>query len=187
MVEKKKFHFVGAGFAYQKGRWKFNSGTLNTMNPNNNDDTYHDTNRALHKVEEKLIHEVIEHFYKNHRWLKSSPDTRISRQELSQYPPLNSVKSGVDCGANLAMVNANRRLHGTVIRFDRRRGFGFIKCIGFNKDIFVHRSEILDWSLNWNFLAIGENIEFNIKNTYKGWQAKNVTRLPLYYYLYYDY
>jgi cold shock CspA family protein len=185
--KKKELDFVGAGFAYQKGRWKFNSGTLNTMNPNNNDDTYHDTNRALHEFEEKLIHEVIEHFYKNHRWLKSSPDTRISRQELSQYPPLNSVKSGVDCGVNLAMVNTNRRLHGTVIRFDRRRGFGFIKCIGINKYLFVHCSEILDWSFNWDFLTIGENVEFNIENGYKGWQAKNVTRLPPYYYPYYDY
>ncbi|CAF3227483.1 unnamed protein product [Rotaria sp. Silwood2] len=52
--KEKKLEFVGAGFSYNDGQWKFNSNTLNTMNPNN-DDTYHDTYKGLHPIEKRLI------------------------------------------------------------------------------------------------------------------------------------
>jgi hypothetical protein len=53
--KKKKMEFVTGGFSYRGGEWKYNSGTLNTMNPNNNDDGYHNTDRKLNEFEEKII------------------------------------------------------------------------------------------------------------------------------------
>ncbi len=53
------------------------------------------------------------------------------------------------------------------------RGFGFIRVSGTQEDIFVHVSEI-ERSLNRPFLSIGEQVKFNIIDTYKGQQAKDL-------------
>lgn len=163
----KKLNFVGAGFSYHDGDLVFNSGTLNTMNPENNDDTYHNTSRGLQKYEKQLIKKVWIHLYENHRWLELLPDTRVNWRNLPELekPPC----------VNLAQVHANRKLNGTVVRFNENRGFGFIKFIGYNRDIFVHFSNILHRPYGSQYLEVDQNVEFQIKHTQRGWQAINVS------------
>jgi hypothetical protein len=64
--------FVGAGFAYVNGEWKFNSYTYN----GNSTDGYHDNNKGLHRFEEKLLRQVIHNIYVNNKW-QSCPTMSI--------------------------------------------------------------------------------------------------------------
>jgi cold shock protein len=52
------------------------------------------------------------------------------------------------------------------------RGFGFIKIIGSEEDIFVHISELRKASDRT--IVEGEKLKFNIVETYKGQQAKDI-------------
>ena len=58
---------------------------------------------------------------------------------------------------------------GKVIFFNERKAFGFIKRIG-EPDTFVHISQVADEK----FLEKGENVTFEIEQTEKGPQARNV-------------
>ncbi|CAF1159120.1 unnamed protein product [Adineta steineri] len=162
----KKHGFVCGGFSYygkknQSKKWKFNSGTLNTMNPKNNDDTYHNTDRTLDNFEEKIIQKAITHLYENHQWLSKHPEDRIHFKTLLYH-------------ADPPNVHPDRELRGTVKSFDSNRGYGFIECIGFKENIFVHYSEIVGQPFQRRYLNKNDTVLFNIIHTHKGWQAKNV-------------
>ncbi|CAF3075222.1 unnamed protein product [Rotaria sp. Silwood2] len=172
--KKKKVEFVGAGFSYRKGKWVFNSRTLNTMNPNNNDDKYHNTQKNLHTVEQQLIQKVCDHLYTNHQWLTIPDETRITVTELYNMKNLAASKSVVKHNVDLEKVNCDRKLHGVVNWFNYRQGYGFIKCIGLDQDLFVHCSEVINPPTNSRALSIGENVEFNLAPTTKGWQARYI-------------
>lgn len=62
---------------------------------------------------------------------------------------------------------------GYVTYFNDFRGFGFIRVDGIQDDIFVHASEI-NRSLQRTSLRNGEKVKFNIVDTYKGPQAKDM-------------
>lgn len=55
--------------------------------------------------------------------------------------------------------------------FDNSKGFGFIEYNA-NEDIFVHYSEIKEDG--YKTLSQGQEVSFNLVNTDKGYQAKNV-------------
>ena len=168
--KKKNQEFIGGGFSYHNGEWKFNSGTFNTMNSGNNDDTYHNSDRKLAKAEKELLENVIIHLYKNHEWLKRPTDERVSLKELAKLK--ESTKSWI----NLHLIlHKARRFHGTVISFNHERNYGFIQCSGIEEYIFVHSSDIHFNPSNLNYSMIGANIEFDITETRKGWKATNVT------------
>ena len=171
--KKKKQEFIGGGFSYHNGKWKFNSGTFNTMNSGNNDDTYHNSYRKLASNEKKLLENVIMSLYENHEWMKRSADERVSLRELAELKEL--AKPGMNHTLDLREIHKNRRLHGTVISFNHKRHYGFIQCSGIEEDIFVHSSEIQFYSSNPNDFMNGANIEFDITETRKGWKATNVT------------
>ncbi|CAF0906466.1 unnamed protein product [Didymodactylos carnosus] len=168
---EKKLGFVGAGFSYRHGEWKWNSGTLNTINPNNNDDTYHNTNRALNEYEEQLLQKVINNLYENHRWRKMESNDRVSIEAL------NAMKSATNSSKNdkntvdPKHVKGERKLHGKVIWFNYKHRYGFIECLGFDEDIFVHSSAMQ----NWRSLYRGVKVQFNVVNGRQGHQAANVT------------
>ena len=64
---------------------------------------------------------------------------------------------------------------GTVKWFSDAKGYGFIQiedADGVNKDIFVHYSEIV--KDGYKSLAQGQPVEFELSDTPKGLQAKNV-------------
>ena len=61
---------------------------------------------------------------------------------------------------------------GTIKRVVADRGFGFIEAEG-DKEYFFHRSG-LDASLDFDRLAGGEKVEFEIEQTPKGLRAKTV-------------
>ncbi|MCK5037798.1 MAG: cold shock domain-containing protein [Thermoplasmata archaeon] len=63
-------------------------------------------------------------------------------------------------------------MKGTVKWYNRMKSFGFIEVEG-QKDVFVHR-EALDEGL---VLYEGDNVEFDIEDTDKGPQAKNVKKV----------
>ncbi len=69
-------------------------------------------------------------------------------------------------------LRSNKKV-GIVTYFNSYRGFGFIRVSGTQEDIFVHVSEI-ERSLNRSSLSIGEQVNFNIRDTYKGQQAKDL-------------
>jgi CspA family cold shock protein len=62
---------------------------------------------------------------------------------------------------------------GTVKWFNEKKGFGFIKQED-GEDLFVHYSSIaMD---GYKTLAEGEQVEFEVEETDRGFQAKNVVK-----------
>jgi CspA family cold shock protein len=66
------------------------------------------------------------------------------------------------------------RVTGRVKWFNDNKGFGFIEQEG-GKDIFVHYSEIQ--GQGYRSLSEGELVEFEIEDSPKGPQARNVVKL----------
>ena len=176
--KKKKQEFIGGGFSYHDGKWKFNSGTFNTMNSGNNNDTYHNSDRKLAKAEKELLENVIMSLYENHEWMKRSADERVSLRELTELKEL--AEPWMNHTLDLRKIHNDRRLHGTVISFNYERHYGFIQCIGIKEDIFVDFSETRFYPSNSNDFMNGTNIELDITETSKGWKAINVTGFRYY-------
>ena len=65
-------------------------------------------------------------------------------------------------------------MRGKVKWFNEKRGFGFIEQEG-GKDVFVHFSAIT--SKGFKSLAEGDEVEFEIEESSRGPQAKNVVKL----------
>ena len=66
-----------------------------------------------------------------------------------------------------------RKLKGKIKWFDDDKGYGFIKGED-GKDIFVHYSTIREEG--HKTFSEGEEVEFEVVNTDKGLQAKNVVK-----------
>jgi len=64
-------------------------------------------------------------------------------------------------------------MKSTVKWFNDEKGFGFIDYRE-NEDIFVHYSAIKDEG--YKTLSEGQNVEFDLISTDKGYQAKNVEK-----------
>lgn len=64
-------------------------------------------------------------------------------------------------------------MKSTVKWFNDEKGFGFIDYRE-NEDIFVHYSAIKDEG--YKTLSEGQNVEFDLISTDKGFQAKNVEK-----------
>jgi len=79
--------FVGAGFAYHEGKWKFNSYTYN----GNDKDGYHDNDKGLHRYEETLLGQVIHNLYVNNKW-QSRPTMSI--ENLCKFSSSSAVPAG---------------------------------------------------------------------------------------------
>jgi cold shock protein len=61
---------------------------------------------------------------------------------------------------------------GTVKFFDAKRGYGFIQCLGVEKDIFVHYSQIK--VRGRKELEIGQEVSFRLVDGDRGPQAEAV-------------
>jgi len=70
----------------------------------------------------------------------------------------------------------DNRVVGGVEWFDNDRGYGFIRIEGTDRDIFVHKSDVLE-SGGTRRLESGDRVEFRLEEGPKGLQAKNVIRL----------
>ncbi|MCS7251058.1 MAG: cold shock domain-containing protein [Anaerolineae bacterium] len=70
---------------------------------------------------------------------------------------------------------AGQRVKGTVRWFNRTKGYGFIRPDEGDRDVFVHYSAIV--GQGFRNLEEGERVEFTIRETPKGLQAEQVTRL----------
>jgi cold shock CspA family protein len=61
---------------------------------------------------------------------------------------------------------------GTVVRFDRRRGYGFIQPDDQGEDVFVHQNNIQ--MEGFRFLDVGERVQFEMEVGEKGMKAVGV-------------
>jgi len=61
---------------------------------------------------------------------------------------------------------------GTVVRFDRRRGYGFIQPDDAGEDVFVHQNNIN--MEGFRFLQVGEKVSFELELGEKGSKAVSV-------------
>ena len=68
-----------------------------------------------------------------------------------------------------------KRYRGTVKSFAKNKGYGFILWEEGNRELFVHYSSIA--RSGQRNLEQGEQVEFEVKETDKGWQAVHV--IPL--------
>lgn len=65
-------------------------------------------------------------------------------------------------------------MKGKVIRFNKNKGFGFIKTSD-DKDVFFHYSELV--MEGFKDIAVGSDVEFDVVETEKGLRATNVKKL----------
>lgn len=64
--------------------------------------------------------------------------------------------------------------NGIVKWFDAKKGFGFIEKED-GEDIFVHQSSII--MSGFRMLEQGENVTFEVEESWRGFAAKNVKRI----------
>jgi len=149
--------FVGVGFSYLNGEWKFNSGTLNTPN------------RELNKMERKRLQLILDTLYKNHRWLEMPTEVRIRYKYLVQIIEENQKNiSKVDP----SIIHPSRKLHGCVKWLNDKQRLGYIECIGLDRDFCIHSAYILHRIIP--DLYTGINVEFNVVKGPHGWKAENI-------------
>jgi CspA family cold shock protein len=74
-----------------------------------------------------------------------------------------------------SMKSENKRYRGIVKSFAKNKGYGFIVWQEGNRELFVHYSAIA--RAGRRNLEVGEQVEFGVKETDKGWQAVHV--IPL--------
>jgi len=63
-------------------------------------------------------------------------------------------------------------MKGTVSWFSDLRGFGFISSIGYDNDIFFHKTNLLT-----KYIKKGDEVDFNTKMDKKGLIAINITKV----------
>ena len=61
-------------------------------------------------------------------------------------------------------------MNGIVIKYDRRRGFGFVRAAGSRRELFVHINDVHDRAA----LSVGQEVSFDVVQTQKGGRAVNV-------------
>jgi cold shock CspA family protein len=64
---------------------------------------------------------------------------------------------------------------GTVVRFDRRRGYGFVAPDDGGEDVFVHQNNIN--MEGFRYLQVGEKVTYELEVGEKGMKAVSVTLL----------
>lgn len=65
-------------------------------------------------------------------------------------------------------------MKGKVIRFNKNKGFGFIKAEDGN-DVFFHYSELV--MEGFKDIAVESTVEFDVEETEKGLRARNVKKI----------
>ena len=62
---------------------------------------------------------------------------------------------------------------GTVVRFDRRRGYGFVSPDDGGEDVFVHQNNII--MEGFRYLQVGERVNYELEVGEKGMKAVSVS------------
>ena len=65
-------------------------------------------------------------------------------------------------------------MKGKVIRFNKKKGFGFIKTAD-DKDVFFHYSELI--MEGFKDIAVDSEVEFDVEETPKGLRASKIKKL----------
>lgn len=65
-------------------------------------------------------------------------------------------------------------MKGKVIRFNKKKGFGFIKTAD-DKDVFFHYSELI--MEGFKDIAVGSEVEFDVEETAKGLRASKIKKI----------
>lgn len=68
-------------------------------------------------------------------------------------------------------MESNERFQGTVVFFDPKRGWGFLKPDAGDKDLFVHFSNIIAPEGVFKTLEAGQRVEYGLGTNHKGQQA----------------
>ena len=69
-------------------------------------------------------------------------------------------------------------MFGRVTKYFHDKGFGFInRVVGDGEDIFVHYTQILEEG--YRSLEEGQEVQFDLYETERGLQAKNVIKLTI--------
>ena len=80
---------------------------------------------------------------------------------------------------NIVIINSTiiwkeSNMKGKVIRFNKKKGFGFIKSAD-DKDVFFHYSALV--MEGFKDIAVDSEVEFDVEETEKGLRASNVKKI----------
>ena len=149
--------FIGSGFSYLNGEWKFNSRTLNTPNP------------ELNEIEQKRLQLILDVLYKSHRWIAMSPESRIPYEHLIQTKEESQNKISI---VDPSIIHRSRKLHGCVKWLNDRQRLGYIECIGLDRNFYIHSTSIRLEIISDLHRDI--NVEFSLVQNGDGWNAENI-------------
>lgn len=74
----------------------------------------------------------------------------------------------------LIYLSERNLMKGKVIRFNKKKGFGFIKSSD-DKDVFFHYSSLV--MEGFKDIAVDSEVEFDVEETPKGLRASNVKKI----------
>ena len=74
----------------------------------------------------------------------------------------------------LIYLSERNLMKGKVIRFNKKKGFGFIKSSD-DKDVFFHYSSLV--MEGFKDIAVDSEVEFDVEETSKGLRASNVKKI----------
>lgn len=105
--------------------------------------------------------------------LSLSPTANSIGVNQNSLPFQASASANLDISPQPSSHDPFKDIVGSVVFWNRRRNFGFLKCP--QGKVFIHRNELTN---GYNFLDRGDVVTFDIESSDRGYKAVNVRFIP---------